>query len=180
MQDEQKISYKYDLMHRNTPKFARTTIEWDTKLMTPLTKKRLIKCLKQGFNEYGHGDTGQMYQALVDKFEVPDVIIPIEGQQSSIRFKYVPDYVWEEANKIHIADQVMTRMSDAPSWWRENPIDRNCTGFWIRNKGHDFTDFKKACERMMKEDIVAKRVKEALMFVEEGGVLRFTYNPNNR
>ena len=180
MQDEQKISYKYDLMHRNTPKFARTTIEWDIKLMTPLTRKRLIQCIKQGINEYGHGDTGQMYNALVNKFEIPDISMPLQGQTGELRFRHVPDYVWEEADKIHKADQVMTRLSGAPSWWREEAISRHTRYFYIRNQGHDYTGFKQACERMMKEDIVAKRMKEALMFVEEGGVLRFTYNPNDR
>lgn len=180
MQEQIKIRNKYDLMHRNTPKFARTTIEWDTKLMTPLTKKRLIQCLKQGFNQYGRGDTGDMYRALVDKFEVPDVYTPKQGSTGEFRFKYVPDYVWEEANKIHKADQVVTRLNGAPSWWRDNELSRDSTYFWVRNDGHDYTEFKLACERMMQEEIVNKRMREALQFVEDGGVIRFTYNPVDR
>lgn len=180
MQDEQRISYKYDLMHRNTPKFARTTVEWDTKLMTPLTKKRLIKCLRQGFNEYGHGDTGNMYRALVDKFEVPDISTPKNLESGEFRFKYVPDYVWEEANKVHQADQVITRLEGAPSWYRDSSLERDSKYFWVRNNGIDYTDFKKACHRMMQEDLTVKRMKEALLFVEDGGVIRFTYDPTNR
>lgn len=180
MQEEQRIRYKYDLMHRNTPQFARTTIEWDTKLMTPLTKKRLLKCLKQGFNEYGHGDTGQMYNELIKKFEIPNITCPRNGRTGEIWLERVTDYVWEEANKIHKADQVITRLNGAPSWMREGELDRQARRIWVRNDGHDYTDFRKACERMMQEEVTLRSMKEALMFVEEGGVLRFTYDPTNR
>ena len=179
MQDSQKISYKYDLMHRNTPKFARTTIQWDTKLMSPITRKRVINSLKNGCNEYGHGDAGQMYKALVDKFEVPEVYIPKE-LAGRLVFKHVPDYVWEEAYKLHTADQVMTRLNNAPSWYLESELTRDRTGCYLRNQDHDFTAFRQACERMMKEDIVAKRLRDALLFVEDGGVITFTYNPTDR
>jgi hypothetical protein len=181
MQDTQKIVYKYDLMHRNTPKFARTTVQWDTKLLTPLTRKRVIQSLKQGFNGYGHGDAGQMYKALVDKFEVPDVLVPKDGENGELRFCHVPDYVWEEADKLHKADQVITRLSGtAPSWYYDSPLSREHRRAYLRNAGHDFTGFKQACERMMKEDIIAKRLRDALLFVEDGGVITFTYNPTDR
>lgn len=181
MQDSQKIVYKYDLMHRNTPKFARTTVQWDTKLMTPITRKRVIQSLKQGFNGYGHGDAGQMYKALVDKFEVPDVRVPKDGSGGELWFKHVPDYVWEEAVKLHKADQVITRLSgNAPSWYYDKEITREHCRAWLRNEGHDYTGFKQACERMMQEDITAKRLRDALLFVEDGGVITFTYNPTDR
>lgn len=181
MQESQKISYKYDLMHRNTPKFARTTVQWDTKLMTPITRKRVIKCLKQGFNEYGHGDAGQMYKALVDKFEVPDVRVPKDGDNGELWFNHVPDYVWEEADKLHKADQVITRLNGtAPSWYYDSPLTREHKRAYLRNTGHDMKPFMEACERMMSEGITAKRLRDALLFVEDGGVLTFTYNPTDR
>lgn len=179
MQETQKISYKYDLMHRNTPKFARTTIQWDTKLMTPITRKRVINSLKQGVNMHGHGDAGQMYKALIDKFEIPDVSAPKDGV-GRLYFKHVTDYVWEEAFKLHTADQVITRLNGAPSWYRESTLDRTDVHCYLRNEGHDMKPFLEACERMMTEGITAKRLRDALLFVEDGGVITFTYNPTDR
>jgi hypothetical protein len=181
MTDSIKISYKYDLMHRNTPKFARTTIQWDTKLMSPITRKRVIESLKAGLNKYGRGDAGQMYDALIRKFEIPDVVVPSKTSTGRLGFRNVPDYVWEEARKVQQVDQTITRLQGtAPSWYYDSEITRDTKGFWIRNEDVDLEPFKEACAKMMAEESTAKKVRDALMFIEDGGVIEFTYNPTDR
>jgi hypothetical protein len=106
--------------------------------------------------------------------------VPKDGENGELRFCHVPDYVWEEADKLHKADQVITRLNGTPSWYYDSPLSREHRRAYLRNAGHDFTAFKQACERMMKEDLIAKRLRDALLFVEDGGVITFTYNPTDR
>jgi hypothetical protein len=184
MIDSQKISYKYDLMHRNTPSYARTTIQWDTKLMTPITRKRVIKALTNPDFKIGHGDAGQMYKALIDKFEIPDCKAYIERYRDNthsthLHIAHCNQAIREEANKLLQAHIVMDRL-EGRSYWGSTEVSPEQRYLRLYNHPHDLAPILTEMHKFMDSDEPKKRVRNALMFIEDGGVLTFTYNPTDR
>jgi hypothetical protein len=184
MKESQKISYKYDLMHRNTPKFARTTIQWDTSLMSPITRKRVINALTNPDMKIGHGDAGQMYRALCEKFEVPNCKVFIEKYRdgdilTNIWLEHSNEAIREEANRLLQAQIVMERLENN-RWWGPNEVDADTKHLRFYRHPHDTTRLIELMREFMDSTEPKKRVRDALMFIEDGGVLTFTYNPTDR
>jgi hypothetical protein len=184
MKESQKISYKYDLMHRNTPKFARTTIQWDTRLMSSITRKRVINALQKPDIKIGHGDAGQMYRALSDKFEIPNCKAFIEKFRdgdivTNIWLEHANEAVREEANKLLQAQIVMERL-EGGRYWGETAVNPDTRHLRFYKHPHDLTRLIEVMREFMDSPEPKKRVRDALMFIEDGGVLTFTYNPTDR
>jgi hypothetical protein len=185
MKETQKISYKYDLMHRNTPKFARTTIQWDTSLMTPITRKRVIKALTNPDVKIGHGDAGQMYRALSEKFEIPNCRVFTEKYRDGdicthIYLEYANEAIREEANKLLQTQIVMERLDGNERWWGESEVTPDTKHLRFYKHPHDLTRLIELMREFIDSPEPKKRVRDALMFIEDGGVLTFTYNPTDR
>jgi hypothetical protein len=182
--DEIKISYKYDLMHRNTPKFARTTIEWDTKLLTKITRNRVIRALHNPDYKVGHGDAGKMLEALRDKFEIPDCRVAEHGETrrhnawTYLSFKHAPQNIREEVNRLLQAEIVMTRL-EGNRYWGHQEVHPTMTGVSLYHP-HDTQQLVSLMREFMESPEPKRRVNNALQFLEDGGVIRFTYDPTNR
>jgi hypothetical protein len=184
MKETQKISYKYDLMHRNTPKFARTTIQWDTKLMTPITRKRVINALTHPDIKIGHGDAGQMYRALSEKFEIPNCRVFTERYRdgdisTNLYLEHANDAIREEANRLLQAQIVMNRL-EGYEWWGDTEVHSDTRHLRFYKHPHDTTRIIELMREFMDSPEPKKRVRDALLFIEDGGVLTFTYNPTDR
>ena len=187
MQDSQKISYKYDLMHRNTPKFARTTVTWDTKLMSPITRKKVIKALTDPTFKVGNGDAGKMYYELRKKFNIPN----LRAFQEQNRYNEGQTYTYlclegatpeiiTKANEMLQAEITMRRLA-GNQWWGSTEINMgNYNSHWNFREPHDITEIGKLMAEFMESDEPKRRRKDALQFLEDGGVLVFTYNPEDR
>ena len=67
------ITYKYDLMHLNTPSFASSVVTWDTDKLTPITKKRVISALKEGYIKFAGGDAASMYGEIHRIMTSPEI-----------------------------------------------------------------------------------------------------------
>jgi hypothetical protein len=184
MKETQKISYKYDLMHRNTPRFARTTIQWDTALMTPITRKRVINALTNPDVKIGHGDAGQMYQALRDKFELPHCKAFVEKYRDGdicthIYLEHANEAIREEANNLLQAHMVMERL-DGGRYWGDTEVNTNTRHLRFYRHPCDLTRLIELMHEFMDSPEPKKRARDAIMFIEDGGVLTFTYNPTDR
>ena len=185
MKDSQKISYKYDFMHRNTPRFARTTIQWDTSLMTPITRKRVLNALQHPDVKIGHGDAGQMYRALCDKFEIPNCKVFIEKYRdgdicTNVWLEHADEAVRVEANKLLQTQMVMERLDGNERWWGETEVTPDTRHLRLYKHPHDLARLIEVMREFMDSTEPKKRVRDALMFIEDGGVLTFTYNPTDR
>jgi hypothetical protein len=185
MKESQKISYKYDLMHRNTPKFARTTIQWDTKLMSPITRKRVINALKHPDIKIGHGDAGQMYRALLEKFEIPNCKVYVEKYRDGdisthLWLEHCNEAIRAEANKMLQTQIVMQRLEGHGQYWGPKEVTENTKHLNFYKHPHDLEQITKLMHEFMDSPEPKRRVNNALQFLEDGGVLTFTYNPTDR
>ena len=184
MKESEKISNKFDLMHLNTPKFARTTIQWDTKLLTPITRNRVLRKLHDPNIHIGHGDAGKMYYALANKFDLPELEITPhlrrDGSYSStwVSFKGAPSYIREMVEQHYLLERAQCRLEGERHWGSETLHER-ATGTNF-HKSHDFTDLQTAMSKFLESDEPKRRVRSALQFMEDGGILTFTYNPTDR
>lgn len=110
-----EISYKYDLMHLNTPKFASSVITWDTAKMGSITKNRVINALKTGACKYSSGEASAMYGALRKRFELPEYVIKYtqrkDGSYDGYLYWDVADEgLLEALNTVYQAERVMVRL----------------------------------------------------------------------
>ena len=187
MKDTQKIVYKYDLMHRNTPKFARTTITWDTKLMSKLIRSRVVKALKAEPMHLGWGDAGKMYHALREKFEIPKCGVfytNINGRNNTqgriihLEFENATPEIRAEANRLLQAEIAIRRL-EGGHWWGPSEITERQNGCTLYNE-HDTTTIAHLMREFMDSPEPKRRVNDALQFLDDGGVLVFTYDPTDR
>lgn len=187
-----KITNKYDLLHRNTPKYARTTIEWDCGLLTPITKNRVLKWLKDPTIERtSRGDAADMFYALRRQFKIPRVAVPVRKtskysgnpiwSESLSWDKNVSAEVMEQIQLIYTSERVQQRLSGEQVSWMFDKDTPQAEYFWLASRSeHDLEPLLKAIHNMMESEEYAKKVNDAVEFVNNGGKLYFTYDPTDR
>jgi len=177
------ITYKYDLMHLNTPSFASSVVTWDTSKLTPITKKRVINALKDGYIKFCGGDAASMYTEIRKRFEIPDFTLsePSKTKDGYVRGGYIRwEFPSEEMTAlmqpIYHAERVAKRLEGNWMPWYLQPdelaLDRTYLYFDMQ---HDLSEIKAYIDRTMSDPEIVTRREEAIRFVETGGQLQFTY-----
>lgn len=181
-----EISYKYDLMHLNTPKFASSVITWDTKKMGPITKNRVIHALKTGACKYRNGDASAMYGAIRKRFALPEYVVRQSQRKDD---SYNGHLYWDHAdegllnalNTIYQAERVMVKLENSqtgqkwmPYYLTSDTINPSHGQFYLQNQ-HDLTEVKANIQRIMSNDDLSRRREEAVQFVNDGGTFTFSY-----
>lgn len=183
MNPKKPITNKYDLMHLNTPSFATTTVTWDTSKLSELTFKRVLQAVKQGYIKYRNGDAASMYEALRKQFEIPCFRLdePTKRKDGSvgggyIHWEFATDELTKALETIYKVERVARRLeSKYIPWYMEDenlPKDRNY--LYIENE-HDFSGVRQAMDNIMNGEEVAKKRRDAIDFLQDGGKLEFTW-----
>jgi hypothetical protein len=125
-----------------------------------------------------------MYKALIDKFEIPDCKAYIERYRDNthsthLHIAHCNQAIREEANKLLQAHIVMDRL-EGRSYWGSTEVSPEQRYLRLYNHPHDLAPILTEMHKFMDSDEPKKRVRNALMFIEDGGVLTFTYNPTDR
>lgn len=186
-----KIVNKYDLMHLNTPAYARTTVEWDCSRLSPITKNRVLRWLADPTAKRSvRGDAADMYRAVRRHFGIPIMSVPEKYTNArghsgwtDLRWENPTPEVWAEIVQLYKSELVQRRLAgNANSWmFNSEEPDPNRSYFWIDSSSeHDTTALKEAVKRMFEGEEYARKVKEAVEFVSNGGRFYFTYDPTDR
>jgi len=181
-----EISYKYDLMHLNTPKFASSVITWNCAKMGAITKNRVIQSLRTGACKYRSGDASAMYGALRKRFQLPEYVIQqIKRKDGSFHghlyWDNADEGLLEALNTVYQAERVMVKLENSqknqawmPWYLTKDYIESEHGSFYLENY-HDLTEVYANVNRLMSSpELLAKR-KDAIDFVENGGTFTFTY-----
>lgn len=181
-----EITYKYDLMHLNTPKFASSVITWDTAKMGSITKNRVINALATGACKYSSGEASAMYGALRKRFELPEYVIRQTMRKDGSHQGYL---YWDSAdegllnalNTVYQAERVMVRLDHSmknnnwmPYYLTRDTLDVRGGNFYLENQ-HDLTEVYANVSRLVSSPEVKARREEAIRFINEGGKFTFTF-----
>ncbi len=177
-----RISYKYDLMHLNTPSFASATITWDTSKLTPITKNRVLNALKTGYIKFTRGDAADMYQEIRKRFEIPEFIVrkPVKKkdhvQSGYLHWEFKTEKLSEIIHRVYQTERVARRLEGKYLPWymehEEMPKDQN---YMYLDMEHDLSELEVEVNRVMNSDEIKDKREQALIFVEQGGKLTFTW-----
>jgi len=177
------ITNKYDLMHYNTPSFASTVVTWDTTKLTELTFKRVLQAVKQGHIKYRSGDAWAMYDAMRRQFEIPLFKLdpPTKRKDGSmgggyIHWEFPTDELIKALEPIYKTERAIRRLEgDYIPWYLEaEELDTSRSYLYIDNE-HDFSGVQKAIDDIMNSKEVAKKRRDAIDFLQDGGKLEFTW-----
>ena len=177
----QRISYKYDLMHRNTPSFASTVVTWDTGKLTPITKKRVITALKTGVSQFRGGDAASMYYEVRRRFEIPEFTLTKPTQKKGyvqngyVQWEFATDRLLLALEPIYKAEQVMQRMEGSYRPWYLQKEKLSAQDYFYFENDHDMTEVEAAIQEIVNSPEVKDRREQAIHFVETGGKLTFTW-----
>lgn len=183
MQKQKFITNKYDLMHLNTPSFARTVVTWDTSKLTDLTLSRVMKALKQGYIKYRTGDAWAMYDAIRRQFEIPQFKLdePKKRKDGSmgggyIHWEFPTNELIKALEPIYQAERAIRRLEGKyiPWYMEEEQLPKNRNYLYVDNE-HDFSAVKKAIDDIINSDEVANKRRQAIDFLQDGGKLEFTW-----
>ncbi len=177
-----RISYKYDLMHLNTPSFASTEVTWDTSKLTPITKNRVLNALKTGYIKFTRGDAADMYQEIRKRFEIPEFIVrkPVKKkdhvQSGYLHWEFKTEKLSEIIHRVYQTERVARRLEGKYLPWymehEEMPKDQN---YMYLDMEHDLSELEVEVNRVMNSDEIKDKREQALIFVEQGGKLTFTW-----
>lgn len=183
MNPQKRITNKYDLMHYNTPSFASTVVTWDTSKLSELTFKRVLQAVKQGFIKYRSGDAWAMYDAIRMQFEIPQFRLdpPTKRKDGSVGGGYIH---WEFPTKellkslepIYKTERAIRRLEGKyiPWYMEEEELPTNRNYLYIENE-HDFSEVRQAMDNIMNSKELAKKRRDAIDFLQDGGKLEFTW-----
>ncbi len=170
-------------MHYNTPSFASTVVTWDTSKLSELTFKRVLQAVKQGYIKYRTGDACAMYDAIRKQFEIPCFRLdePTKRKDGSVGGGYIH---WEFATvelinalkPIYTTERAIRRLEGKyiPWYMEEEELPTNRNYLYIENE-HDFSELRKAMDNIMNGEVVAKKRRDAISFLQDGGKLEFTW-----
>lgn len=177
------ITYKYDLMHLNTPSFASSVVTWDTSKLTPITKKRVINALKEGYIKFHGGDAATMYGEIRKRFEIPEyTLVKPSGQDS--KHKKSGFIQWEQStpklmallDPMYQAERVAKRLEGGwMPWYLTDEKLTDTRKYFHYEIDHDMTEVEAEIHKIMTSTGVQKKRDEALSFVLAGGKIEFTY-----
>lgn len=180
-----EITYKYDLMHLNTPKFASSVITWDCSKMGKITKNRVIDALATGACKYSSGDASAMYGALRKRFELPEYVVKQTMGKSGSHSGYLYWDVADEGllnalNTVYQAERVMIRLSDNNGrgwmpWYLNKDVLEERQGLFYTENPHDLSEVYANINRLLSSPELVARRKEAIEFVDSGGTFTFTF-----
>lgn len=185
MNKSKRIVNKYDLMHLNTPSFAKTTVTWDTSKLSELTFKRVVKAIKDGYIKYRTGDACAMYQAIREQFEIPhfqlnEPVLRKDGQHGGgyIHWDFPTEELYQALEPIYQAERVAYRLGDHGSWmpWylQADNLPKDRRYLYVDNP-HDFTEVRNAMDKIINSEEVAQKRRDAINFLQDGGKLEFTW-----
>lgn len=184
-QHPKSITYKYDLMHLNTPSFASSVVTWDCDKLTKITKKRVIDALKNGFIKYGGGDAASMYSEIRKRFEIPHYAISTPTFKTTGEIKLSGRIDWDYATPqlldaiepLYQVERVAKRLEGnwVPWYLTADSIKDSQYKHFYFETDHDLTEVRKCIDEIMNSPDIAKKREEALNFVLAGGKLEFTY-----
>ena len=170
-------------MHYNTPSFASTVVTWDTSKLTELTFKRVLQAVKQGHIKYQSGDAASMYEALRKQFEIPIFILnePTKRKDGSvgggyIHWEFATDELIKALKPIYSVERVTRRLEGKYiPWYMEEEILPEGRNYLYLDYAHDFTELRNAMESIINSEEVAKKRRDAIEFLQDGGKLQFTW-----
>lgn len=183
MNPQKRITNKYDLMHYNTPSFASTVVTWDTSKLSDLTFKRVLQAVKQGYIKYRNGDAASMYEALRKQFEIPCFRLdePKKRKDGSvgggyIHWEFPTDELVKALETIYKTERAIRRLEgDYIPWYLEaEELDKSRNYLYVENE-HDFSELRMAMDNIMNSKEVAKKRRDAIDFLQDGGKLEFTW-----
>jgi hypothetical protein len=176
-----RISYKYDLMHLNTPSFASATITWDTSKLTPITKNRVLNALKTGYIRYGRGDAANMYQEIRQRFEIPEFIVrkPIKKKDyvssGYLHWDFRTEKLSEILNRIYQTERVARRLGGGYiPWYMEHDNLPNDQSYMYIEEFHDLTELEAEIAKITSSDEIKDKREQAIRFIEQGNKITFT------
>lgn len=179
--EPQRISYKYDLMHRNTPSFASTVVTWDTGKLTPITKKRVITALRTGVSKFRGGDAASMHYEVRKRFEIPEFTLTKPTQRKDykqsgyIKWEFATDRLMLAIDPIYKAEQVLRRMEGKYMPWYLQKEKLSNQDYIYYEENHDMTEVEAAMQEIMHSPEIKDKREQAIHFVETGGKLTFTW-----
>ena len=170
-------------MHYNTPSFASTVVTWDTSKLTELTFKRVLQAVKQGHIKYRSGDAASMYEALRKQFEIPIFRLdePTKRKDGSvgggyIHWEFATDELIKALKPIYSVERVTRRLEGKYiPWYMEEETLPESRNYLYLDYAHDFTELRKAMDTITSSEEVAKKRKDAIEFLQDGGKLQFTW-----
>lgn len=183
MNPKKPITNKYDLMHYNTPSFASTVVTWDTSKLSELTFKRVLQAVKQGYIKYRNGDAASMYEALRKQFEIPCFRLdpPTKRKDGSvgggyIHWEFATDELIKSLEPIYKTERAIRRLEGKyiPWYMEEEELPTNRNYLYIENE-HDFSGVRQAMDNIMNSKELAKKRRDAIDFLQDGGKLEFTW-----
>lgn len=183
MNKSKRITNKYDLMHLNTPSFAKTTVVWDTSKLSELTFKRVVQAVKQGYIKYRTGDACAMYNAVREQFEIPVFRLDEPKKRKNgemgggyIHWEYPTEELYKALEPIYQAERVAYRLENSwmPWYLEADHLPKDRKYLYVDNP-HDFTEVRKEMDRIMNSEEVAQKRRDAINFLQDGGKLEFTW-----
>lgn len=183
MQKQKRITNKYDLMHLNTPSFAKTVVTWDTSKLSELTFKRVLQALKTGSMKFRTGDACAMYEAIRKQFEIPQFKLDEpkkrkDGQMGGgyIHWEFPTDELIQALEPIYQAERVTYRLEHnwMPWYLQPDTLPKDRKYLYVDNP-HDFSEVRKAMDKITSSNEVAQKRRDAINFLQDGGKLEFTW-----
>lgn len=187
MKKNKEITYKYDLMHLNTPKFASSVITWDCAKMGEITKNRVISALQTGAIKYRSGDAASMYEALRKRFEIPEYVVKLEKRRNGdewhgqLYWDHADEGLLNALNTVYQSERVMVKLENSqrgktwmPYYLTAEKLDTRHGSFYVENH-HDLSEVYVNVNRLMSSPELLERRRQAIEFVENGGKFTFTY-----
>ena len=173
-----RISYKYDLMHLNTPSYASCEVTWDTSKLTKITYNRVLNALRTGVIQFSSGDAANMYHQLRKRFEIPEFILrkpQQDGRNGYIHWEFATDKLMMALEPIYKAEQVARHMEgNYMPWYLQKEKLEDQDYFYFEN-GHDLTEVQAAINEIVFSPDIRDKREQAIHFVETGGKLTFTW-----
>jgi hypothetical protein len=170
-------------MHYNTPSFASTVVTWDTTKLSELTFKRVVQAVKQGYIKYRTGDACAMYDAIRKQFEIPEFRLdePKKRNDGSvgggyIHWEFPTDELTKALELVYKTERAIRRLEGKyiPWYMEEEELPDNRNYLYIENE-HDFSGVRKAMDNIMNGEAIAKKRRDAIDFLQDGGKLEFTW-----
>ena len=182
-----ELTYKYDLMHLNTPKFASSVITWDCAKMGQITRNRVIQALATGACRYSSGEASSMYGALRQRFELPEYVVKQTQRKDNtwtgrLYWDLADEGLMNALNTVYQAERVMVKIDQAnkgsstwmPWYLSKDTLAPEQGSFYMENH-HDLSEVYANVNRIVNSpELLAKR-QEAISFVNSGGTFTFTY-----
>ncbi len=177
-----RISYKYDLMHLNTPSFASATITWDTSKLTPIIKNRVLGALRTGYMKFSGGDSAKMYHEIRKRFEIPEFVVRKPQQKKQykstgyIQWDFKTERLNELLQQIYTVERVNRRLEGSyMPWYMESEKLKDDQNYLYVDMDHDLSELEAEITRITSADEIKDKREQAMRFIEQGGKLTFTW-----